>query len=150
MRREREINAISSCHTEHWQIYWSSSRGSPTIPLTLKSVVPPTLVPFGNAFSHTFHVEYYLFLLQLKAVFLNLVYFADEHFQVNRLLIKYWYCDNLTIWLTILHFDNLTLRHFEIFTFWQFGILTILQFHMVDNLTDFDILCFWQFENLKI
>ena len=37
------------------------------------------------------HVEYYLFLLQLKAVFLNLVYFADEHFQANRLLIKYWW-----------------------------------------------------------
>ena len=36
------------------------------------------------------YVEYYLFLLQLKAVFLNLVYFADEHFQANRLLIKYW------------------------------------------------------------
>ena len=35
------------------------------------------------------YVEY-LFLLQLKAVFLNLVYFADEHFQANRLLIKYW------------------------------------------------------------
>ena len=36
------------------------------------------------------HVEYYLFWLQLKAVFLNLVYFADEHFRANRLLIKYW------------------------------------------------------------
>ena len=35
------------------------------------------------------HVEYYLFLLQLKAVFLNLIHFADEHFRGNRLLIKY-------------------------------------------------------------
>ena len=35
--------------------------------------------------------EYYFLLLQLKAVFLKLVYFhLDEHFQVNRLLIKYW------------------------------------------------------------
>ena len=41
-------------------------------------------------FSLILYVEYYLFLLQLKAVFLNLVYFADEHFQANRLLIKYW------------------------------------------------------------
>ena len=41
------------------------------------------------------HIQYYLFWLQLKAVFLNLGYFhldmaASEHFQVNRLLIKYW------------------------------------------------------------
>ena len=38
------------------------------------------------------HDEYYFLLLQLKAVFLKLVYFhLDEHFQVNRLLIKYCY-----------------------------------------------------------
>ena len=37
------------------------------------------------------YIEYYLFLLQMKAVFLNLVYISlDEHFQANRLLIKYW------------------------------------------------------------
>ena len=36
------------------------------------------------------HDEYYLFLLKLKAVILNLVYFIlDKHFQVNRPLIKY-------------------------------------------------------------
>ena len=29
-------------------------------------------------------------LIFLKAVFLNLIYFEDEHFQVNRLLIKKW------------------------------------------------------------
>ena len=35
-------------------------------------------------------VQYYLFGLQLKAIFSNLVYLhLDEHFQVNRLLIKY-------------------------------------------------------------
>ena len=36
------------------------------------------------------HDEYYFLLLQVKAVFLKLVYFhLDEHFQVNRLLIKF-------------------------------------------------------------
>ena len=42
------------------------------------------------SYLYVFRVEYYLFLLQLKAVFLNLVLFQlDEHFQVDRLLIKY-------------------------------------------------------------
>ena len=35
-----------------------------------------------------FNVKYYLFLLRLEAVFLNL--YLDEHFRVQRLLIKYW------------------------------------------------------------
>ena len=35
-------------------------------------------------------VEYYLFWVQLKSVSLNLIYFRDEHFWVNRLLIEYW------------------------------------------------------------
>ena len=35
--------------------------------------------------------QYYLFWLQLKALLVNLIYLhLDEHFQVNRLLIKYW------------------------------------------------------------
>ena len=37
------------------------------------------------------NVQYYLFWLQLKAVFLNLVYLhLDEHFRAHRLIIKYW------------------------------------------------------------
>ena len=34
------------------------------------------------------YVEYHLFVLRLKAVFLNLCFSMDEHFQVQRLLIK--------------------------------------------------------------
>ena len=48
--------------------------------------------PLWKVMNHSFSCcILYLFVLQLKAVFLNFVYFhLDEHFQVNRLLIKYW------------------------------------------------------------
>ena len=37
----------------------------------------------------TLHVEYYLFVLQLKAIDISETFTLDEHFQVQRLLIKY-------------------------------------------------------------
>ena len=80
--------SVSGVHSRDFFTFFRHALMSGTIGALVSDHTPS---PLWKVMNHSFSCcILYLFVLQLKAVFLNFVFFhLDEHFQVNRLLIKY-------------------------------------------------------------